>query len=73
MAIAVEMEIMEERVGEGVSMPMGTNEEAVAIADERRVVGVAFSREVGSKPGGGCISWIDVREEIGYIRPDMGG
>lgn len=56
MAIAVEMEIMEERVGEGMSMPMGTNEEAVAIADERRVVGVAFSREVGSKPGGGSIS-----------------
>jgi hypothetical protein len=55
-AIAVEMEIIEERVGEGMSTPMGMNEEATAIADERRVVGVAFSREVGSKPGGGNIS-----------------
>ena len=53
------MERTEERVGEGMSMPMGRIEEAVAIAEERRVVGVAFSRRevrAGSKPGGGCIS-----------------
>lgn len=58
-ATAVVTDIMEDRVGEGVSMPMEMKEEAVAIAEERRAVGVAFSmREVsaGSKPGGGCIS-----------------
>ena len=58
-AMAVEMDIMEERGVDGVSTPMGRKEEAVANAEERRVVGVAFSRKevsAGSKPDGGSIS-----------------
>jgi hypothetical protein len=57
--MVVEMEMMEESVVVGISTPMGRKEEAVARAEERRVVGVAFSRRevsAGSKPGGGCIS-----------------
>lgn len=43
----------------GMSTPMLRTEEAVAIAEVRRLVGVAFSRREateGSKPGGGCMS-----------------
>jgi hypothetical protein len=66
-AMVVEMEMMEEIVEEGMSTLMGRKEEAVAIAEERRVIGVAFSRRevsAGSKPGGGCISrskWLQQR------------
>jgi hypothetical protein len=60
-ATAVETEMIEVRVGEGMSIPIGINKEAVVIAEERKVVGEAFSRtevSAGSKPGGGCISCI---------------
>lgn len=46
-------------VGEGMSTPIGRMEEAVPIAAESMLVGVAFSRREdieGSKPGGGCMS-----------------
>ena len=56
-AMAVAMVIIEESVLDGISTPIFRREDAVATAEEIRVVGVAFSREVsaGSKPGGGSI------------------
>lgn len=57
-------------VGEGMSMPMGRMEEAVAIAEERMLVGVAFSRREeseGSKPGGGSMSLGLERRGVGCV------
>jgi hypothetical protein len=57
LAVALAMATIVE--GEGISTPILSTEEAVAIAEERRLVGVAFSRREateGSKPGGGCMS-----------------
>lgn len=57
LAVALAMAAIVEE--EGMSTPIFRTEEAVAIAEERKPVGVAFSRREateGSKPGGGCMS-----------------
>ena len=54
-------------VEEGMSTPIERTEEAVAIAEERMLVGVAFSRgeaKEGSKPGGGCMSQVGEGEVV---------
>lgn len=58
-AVAVAMAAAMLELEENASTAMGSTEVAVAIADDRRAVGEAFSRREtteGSKPGGGSIS-----------------
>ena len=47
---------MEERVCDGLSTPMGMSEEAVAIAEDRRVVGVRAEVSSASRLRERCIS-----------------
>jgi len=71
LAVALAMAAIAE-VGEGISTPILMTEEAVAIAEERRLVGVAFSKREateGSKPGGGCMSQVELWNSSDICRP----